>query len=218
MRRLLSSAAAAKISLYIWQINRMLSSTSPPAAPLRRSPLSRWAQWLVLGVLGLCLAVLAVLSRQARPAPVQRGQVAPDFTLTLFDGYEYAGQTEVSLSELRGKVVLLHFWASWCSLCLEEAPLIQSAWEKYQSKEEVVFLGIAWEDTAPDARAALQALHITYPNGLDLTGKIALRYNGGSGVPVTYLIDRNGVLRHIQNGPFSSTQEIESLLDLLLRE
>lgn len=186
--------------------------------PSRRPPLPRWAQGLILGVLCFCLLTLAGLLRQARSITAQRGQVAPDFTLMLFDGYEYAGRTEVTLSELRGKVVLLHFWASWCSMCLDEARVIQSAWEKYQPKEEIVFLGVAWKDAAPNVRAALQTLHITYPNGLDPNEKIALRYSGGAGVPMTYLIDRNGVLRYIQHGPFSSAQEIESLLDLLLRE
>ncbi len=191
--------------------------SSSPASP-SHSPFPRWAQGLILGALSLCLLTLAVLLRQARATTAQRGKAAPDFTLTLLDGYEYAGQTEVTLAALRGKIVLLHFWGSWCSDCLEESPVIQAAWKKYQARGDVVFLGIAWLDSEHNVRAALQALQSTYPNGLDPNERITHLYNPEGGVPKTYLVDRNGILRYIHVGAFSSAQEIESLLDPMLRE
>ena len=71
---------------------------------------------------------------------------APDFTLTTLDGQD------VRLSDLRGQVVVINFWASWCVPCRDEAPALQAVWERYRDRG-VVLLGVAWTDTERNARA-----------------------------------------------------------------
>ncbi len=107
---------------------------------------------------------------------------APDFTLTGYDGtvYHYA--------DLRGKVIVLNFWASWCGPCRAEASGLQQTWRDLQDRD-VIFLGVAQGDTPEHARAYLDEYHITYPNGPD-TGLV--QAFGVQGLPTTIVIDRKG--------------------------
>lgn len=113
------------------------------------------------------------------------GRQAPDFTLTRFDG----GGT-LSLKDLRGKAVLVNFWASWCPPCRVEAPSLEAAWRMYKDKE-VVFVGVDIQDKEPDARAFLKEFGITYPNGWDESGNVAVDF-GVWGLPETFFLDREG--------------------------
>jgi cytochrome c biogenesis protein CcmG/thiol:disulfide interchange protein DsbE len=138
---------------------------------------------MVLIAVGPVLGILAYgFTRDPReiPSPLI-GKRAPDFTLTLFDG------RSLGLQELRGKVVFLNFWASWCPPCRAEARTLEAAWQKYKD-QDVVFVGIAIQDTEEDARAFLREFGITYPNGRDPTSKIAIDY-GVWGIPETFIID-----------------------------
>jgi len=112
------------------------------------------------------------------------GRQAPPFTLTLFDG------KRLSLENLRGKVVFLNFWASWCPPCRAEARELEATWQRVKD-QEVIFLGIDIQDTEEDARAFLKEFSITYPNGRDASGKVAIDY-GVWGIPETFFIDRRG--------------------------
>jgi len=172
----------------------------------------RWttvAVWLV--VLGL-LAVLGwglIKQNAGRPS----GTKAPDFTLTLFEGYEYNGQSEVTLSELEGQVVVINFWAEWCVECKTEADLLEATWRAYRDRG-VVFLGVDWVDVETEARKYLTRYDITYPNGPDLGSKIG-QYYGLTGVPETFFIDKTGVVAHYKLGPLSAgelTGKIDELL------
>jgi cytochrome c biogenesis protein CcmG/thiol:disulfide interchange protein DsbE len=109
---------------------------------------------------------------------------APDFSLTTFDGQA------VRLSDLRGKVVMINFWASWCGPCRDEAPELQRTWDRYKDRG-VVFLGIAYTDTERNAQAFLKEYGTTYPNGLDLGTRISGQYHI-QGVPETFIVDRDG--------------------------
>ncbi len=109
---------------------------------------------------------------------------APDFTLTTFDG------EAVSLRALRGKPVVVNFWASWCPPCRDEAPVIEGAWRAYKSRG-VVFLGVNMQDRREDALGYVREFDITYPNGPDPTGEVTIDY-GVSGIPVTFFISRDG--------------------------
>jgi cytochrome c biogenesis protein CcmG/thiol:disulfide interchange protein DsbE len=112
------------------------------------------------------------------------GRQAPDFTLTRFDG------GTLSLKDLRGKAVLVNFWASWCLECRVEAPALEAGWQTYKDKE-VVFVGVDIQDKEPDARAFIREFGITYPNGWDVSGKVAVNY-GVWGIPETFFLDKEG--------------------------
>jgi cytochrome c biogenesis protein CcmG/thiol:disulfide interchange protein DsbE len=146
--------------------------------------------WLRLALVVIAVGTLAGLlaygfSRDPRyiRSPLT-SRAAPSFTLTLFDG------RTVALEELRGKVVLVNFWASWCVPCRTEAPSLEEGWRKYRDRG-VVFLGVNIQDKEPDAIRFVEELGITYPNGRDASGKISIDY-GVWGIPETFVIDRQG--------------------------
>ena len=92
---------------------------------------------------------------------------------------------------------------------------LEEAWQQYRSRDEVVFLGVAWTDTDAKAKEYLARYRISYPNGPDLGTRISQKYRI-TGVPETYIIDRNGILADVHLVPFSSTREIIAIIDPLL--
>jgi cytochrome c biogenesis protein CcmG/thiol:disulfide interchange protein DsbE len=194
----------------------MLQEPNAPPAPKRGVPL--WVQILVwIGLLGL-LGLLAAGLLKAKNPILGEGSQVPDFTLTLFSGYENNGASEVKLYDLAGKVVVINFWASWCQPCASEAADLEAAWRSYKSTEQVVFLGVDYVDTEPEARAYMTEFDLSYPNGPDLGTRISQIFNRNLGVPETYFIDKQGTLRYIQIGPFQSVAEIQTIIDPLLAE
>jgi cytochrome c biogenesis protein CcmG/thiol:disulfide interchange protein DsbE len=183
-------------------------------SPRRGVPL--WAQiviWLFL--VGLLVIIFLGLSRRQQ-GTVQPGQAIDDFSLTLYSGYELGGRNEIKLSDLRGKVVVINFWASWCKPCEQEAAELQQVWSEYEPTGEVVFLGVDYVDTETDARVYLRKFGITFPNGPDLATSIS-QYFRIQGVPETYFIDREGILQYVQVGPFVSAEQIRAQIDPLLK-
>jgi len=174
-----------------------------------------WAQILIWAVLASLLALMGIGVNRAYQGTVQPGSKVPDFSLTLFSGYEYNGQSEVKVSDLRGKVVFINFWASWCKPCEQEAPVLEEAWKYYQPGGRVVFLGVDYVDTEPEARIFLKKFSNTYPNGLDVGTAISQMFRI-KGVPETYIIDTNGIIRDVKIGPFASVDEIRAMIDPLL--
>ncbi|PKN95348.1 MAG: hypothetical protein CVU44_01315 [Chloroflexi bacterium HGW-Chloroflexi-6] len=193
----------------------MTEETSSQETQKRGVPL--WAQILVWVGLVVLLVIVALGLRRSQQGTVQPGEVIPDFNLTLFDGYTYQDKTQVKVSELRGKVVVINFWASWCKPCEQEAADLEAAWRYYEPTGEVVFIGIDYVDTEPEARGYLTKFDITYPNGPDLATKIS-QFFRIKGVPETYFIDRDGVLQFIQVGPFSSEAQIRQQVDQILNQ
>jgi cytochrome c biogenesis protein CcmG/thiol:disulfide interchange protein DsbE len=176
-----------------------------------------WAQIIVWVFLVALLVIVAMGLRRAQQGTVQPGQKIDNFTLTLFSDYEYAGKTEVTMEELRGKIVVINFWASWCKPCEQEAAELQEAWEIYEPTGEVVFVGVDYVDTEPEARVYLKKFGITFPNGPDLATNIS-QYFRIKGVPETYFIDREGVLQYVQVGPFTSLGQFQSIIDPMLNQ
>ena len=166
---------------------------------------------LIWGALAALLLVIAIGLNRSQQGQVSVGQQAPDFTLTSFNGESY------HLESLRGKVVLVNFWASWCESCKPEAADLENAWRRYQTRDDVIFLGVDYVDTERDAKAYLEAFDITYPNGPDKGTKISQAYRV-QGVPETFIIDKSGQIVHVQIGPFHSLSEITALIDPLLND
>jgi cytochrome c biogenesis protein CcmG/thiol:disulfide interchange protein DsbE len=135
----------------------------------------------VAGMLGL---LVWRLTHQSHPPRI--GAPAPAFSAKRMDG------GRVSLASLRGKPVVLNFWASWCSPCKGEAAKLQQAWQQYR-KQGVVFVGVDYHDVTSDARTFLEHHGVTYPTVLDGSGMIGDRY-GLTGVPETYFVNRQGRL------------------------
>jgi cytochrome c biogenesis protein CcmG/thiol:disulfide interchange protein DsbE len=137
-------------------------------------------------IIGPILGLLAFgFTRDARyiASPLLAKPAAP-FTVTLFDG------RKITLDELRGKAVFLNFWASWCLPCRAEARDLEAAWQKVKDKN-MVFIGVALQDTDKNSLEFLKEFEVTYPNGKDESGKIAVDY-GTWGIPESFFIDPQG--------------------------
>ena len=153
---------------------------------------------LLVAVLGLAWIWLnRVPSRNAdlaadRPAAPAIGYAAPQFTLTALNGEEF------DLSSLRGTPVVLNFWATWCPPCRAELPELQAASERYEG--QVAIIGVNQAETAGAVAEAAEGIGLTFPIPLDRSGSVSRLY-GVRSLPTTFFIDRDGVIRQIQNGP-----------------
>lgn len=134
----------------------------------------------------LACAGAASFARAAAPGALV-DRKAPAFTRPAFDG------GTISMAALRGKVVLLNFWATWCAPCQAEMPVF-SKWQKEFGAQGLQVIGISMDDSAAPARRLARKLAVDYPIAL---GDAALgrEYGGVLGLPVTYLIDRTGTIR-----------------------
>ncbi len=165
--------------------------------------------WSTVIIFSIVLAMLAVTGwrlRRVVSGPLDEG-LAPDFSLTNFTG------ETITLSELRGQVVVINFWASWCDPCREEAAYLENTWRKYQD-EGVVFIGVDYLDTESKALAYMEEFDITYFNGPDLRTLVSDTYNI-KGVPETFYIAKNGEISGVKIGPLippELDQKIEELL------
>ena len=171
-------------------------------------------RWVIIAAFAILLGFLALMGwglRNAQQGPVQVGQKVPPFQLTSFDG------ETIKTEELQGKVIVVNFWASWCKPCEQEAAELEEAWQFYKDSGEVVFLGVDYVDTETEARGYLEKFDISYPNGPDLRTAISQIFKI-SGVPETYIIDRNGKLAARKIGPFISVSEITSMIESALNQ
>jgi cytochrome c biogenesis protein CcmG/thiol:disulfide interchange protein DsbE len=197
----------------------MPTSTSDPessvSAEKPKKKISFFGRSFSIGALAAWIGIFALLALLAfgllrnQEGPVTVGEDIPDFTLTTFEG------DQIKYDDLKGKVVVLNFWASWCKPCEQEAAELETAWRIYQPRGDVVFLGVDYVDTETEAMAYLEKFDVTYPNGPDLRTKISQAFRI-RGVPETYIINRDGKLAAFKISPFLSLAEIQSLIDPLL--
>ena len=192
-----------------------MTSPSGIAPPTQRRRLPAWA--VLLGIFVVFIAGLLALLLTRPPQKSLCDETAPDWKLTLFDGYRGGLSSEtVSLQELRGKGVVLNFWASWCKPCEEEAATLEAAWQKYRDSG-IVFVGVDYLDQEPSAVRYLEKFGVSYPNGPDLASKISKRYTI-RGVPETFFIDPQGRIVGCRKiGPLSAGELDQRIAEILPR-
>lgn len=127
------------------------------------------------------------------PAPME-GFLAPDFELKTLDG------EPISLSDLRGKAVLINFWASWCPPCRSEMPAMQQVYEEY-GPDEFVILAVngSYQDRLTDAESFVAERELTFPILLDTQGQVSATYQVRS-LPTSFFVDRDGIIQEIVIG------------------
>jgi cytochrome c biogenesis protein CcmG, thiol:disulfide interchange protein DsbE len=143
-------------------------------------------QTLAIAAVGVFAGIL-VWKLTHEPSPPRVGQRAPAFSLQRLNG-----SGAVSPASLRGKAVVLNFFASWCGPCKQEAPVLEQVWRHYRSKG-VVVLGIDTNDQASEARRFLSARGVTYPT-VGVAGYGLLGRYGIGNLPGTYVLNRAGRL------------------------
>jgi cytochrome c biogenesis protein CcmG, thiol:disulfide interchange protein DsbE len=135
---------------------------------------------------------------------------APAFTLERLNG-----EGELALESLRGKAVVLNWWATWCAPCREEMPLLQEASQRWE-KRGVVFLGIDVQDLRSDARDFLEETGVTYANVYDGKGSTVGRY-GLTGYPETFFINAAGEVVYRIAGPVDEQEDLDEGIERALR-
>jgi thiol-disulfide isomerase/thioredoxin len=140
----------------------------------------------------MLLASFATVSAQVKSAqtalkPTLVGRRAPEILR------QDLNKQTISLAKLRGRVVLLNFWASWCGPCLKEMPRFNELAQQYGEKKFAV-VGISIDDEQESAQKAVEKMHIHYPIAMG-DAKLGNAYGGVLGVPISFLIDRKGVIR-----------------------
>lgn len=189
-----------------------LTHTSAAATPTTRHTPTTYLLWAV-GLLLLALLTWRMVdNNDSRPAV---GRPAPDFDIVFYDGYAWETRPQMRLSDFRGQVVVLNFWASWCVECRDEAPMLEDLWRQYADRG-VVLLGLAYSDTDTKAHAYLESFGVTYPNAPDLRLKASDAY-GLTGVPETFIIGPDGAIAFMRIGPVTAP-ELTSVLESLLAD
>lgn len=193
--------------LWEFMVDRQAHGIAKPAdaPPVRNvwKPL-----WVFGGLLGLVGLFAWGLTKNARfiPSPLLNQQ-APAFELTQFNGKPF------SLADHRGNVVVVNFWASWCTACKLEAPVLEGGWQTFRDRG-VVFVGVNIQDEREPALTFIREHGKTYPNGPDPDGKITIDY-GVYAVPETFFIDRNGKIAYKHFGPLTWADLSKQIKELL---
>jgi cytochrome c biogenesis protein CcmG/thiol:disulfide interchange protein DsbE len=185
-------------------------SDLPPKNP-KQPPV--WATVIAFVLLGGLLIILGWSLIHSQQGSVKVGDVIQPIEVNTFDGQKLNTGSDA----LKGKVLVINFWASWCGPCDSEAATLQQAWTEYAEGGQVQFIGIDYVDTEPEAKASIAKYGITYPNGPDTGTKIS-QYFRIQGVPETYIVDKNGKLAYIQVGAFESAAQIHKILTPIIGE
>jgi cytochrome c biogenesis protein CcmG/thiol:disulfide interchange protein DsbE len=178
----------------------------------------RGFRWTAVIMWAVVIGVLALLGwgllNSTAPRP-EEGEPAPNFKLEFFEGYEWDGRATANLSDMKGRIVVLNFWASWCVECRYEAEVLENASRKY-ADDGVVFLGVAYADVEPKSLEYMQEFGVSYPHAPDLGTDISQAYEI-TGVPETFVIGPDGKIAYFQVAPITQ-DTLEEVIDSLLEE
>lgn len=155
--------------------------------------------------LALGLVACALVAPVALSAKAKVGKPAPAFDLVTYD------KQKVKLADLKGKVVVINHWATWCGPCKAEMPMMSAFHRRYRAAGFEIF-GVTTEDSVPEAKLKAVAAALSYP--------LVRRFNGAGypvldGVPTTYIIDRAGTVRYAHAGAFDGREFTRLILPLL---
>ncbi len=140
-------------------------------------------------IAALCLSVLAATSLASSGL---EGQAAPDFALKSSTG------ENLRLSEYRGDVVMINFWATWCGPCRQEMPLLDELYQRY-SRVGFNLLGVNIDDDSRRAMQMIEELGVNFPVLFDASKRVSELYDVDA-MPVTVLVDREGTVRYVHQG------------------
>jgi cytochrome c biogenesis protein CcmG, thiol:disulfide interchange protein DsbE len=189
----------------------MTAGTAAGSGPdLRRLPLRHLVVAATLPILLLALFGVLLLSRAPIGSATGIGTMAPDVALA-----DLAGEPIV-LSELRGRPVVVNFWASWCGPCVEEFPLLRAAADRHAA-DGLAIVGIVYDDRSEAARDFMARHGATWPAAMDPGGRVAAAY-GILGPPETFFIGRDGTIVARQFGQFSAASLEEKLAAIIDEE
>lgn len=160
-------------------------------------------------MLGAALLTLTLASPASWSASALVGQPAPDFALRSL------GDENLRLSEHLGEVVVVNFWATWCGPCRQEMPLLDALYNKYRLAG-LTLLSVNLDDSVERAAEMAQTLKVTYPVLIDDRKEVSRSYDVGT-MPLTVIIDREGVVRYVSEGfkPGYEKRYAEKLRELL---
>ncbi|MGH2358668.1 MAG: TlpA family protein disulfide reductase [Candidatus Limnocylindria bacterium] len=184
------------------------AAASAPRPDLRRLPRSQLVVAATLPIILLALWGTLMVVRVLAPG-ASVGSPAPDFALADLDG------NSVHLADLRGRPVIVNFWASWCVPCREEFPLLAQAAEEHAG-DGLVIIGVAYDDTAGSARAFMEEFGAEWPAAMDPGGRVAQRY-GIFGPPESFFIGRDGTVVARQIGLLRAS-DLDAKLALIMEE
>jgi cytochrome c biogenesis protein CcmG, thiol:disulfide interchange protein DsbE len=189
-----------------------------PIMPFFQKIQSRW-KFITTAVLAFSIAwtfYSRVPEKSAQalqmPASPREGFPAPDFSLGLLGG------GNVTLSELRGKPVVINVWASWCPPCRAEMPALEKAYRTYKEMGVVVIgVNTTYQDSKTDAAAFVQELGLTFPIALDQDGAMSNNYLI-TGLPTTFFVDSQGIIRTVIVGGPMSGAVIQTNIEALVKD
>ncbi len=164
--------------------------------------------WMTRATPGAVATPVVPEPAAAQPAPLV-GHPAPEFTLTAVDG------AQVSLSDLRGQVVLINLWATWCPPCRAEMPAIQQAYERFRDQGFIV-LAVNQQEESAVILKYMNDQRLTFPALLDSDARVSAAYQARV-LPSSFFIDRRGIIRAVYRGPMSRGM-IEGTIEQLVAE
>jgi peroxiredoxin len=197
----------------------MEQQSDQPRQPRQRFPLSILILAVIAAVFGFGMGWVIINSRPAAQNPlvvlptsgvrsIGVGTAAPDFTLNTLTGQP------MTLKNLRGKRVLINFWASWCPPCLKETPDLRDAYNALRAQDEnVAFVGIGLQDDTDKLKKFADENQVSYTVVEDPKGKVGDAY-GVLGMPTTILVDSNGIVRKVFTGPVTKEQLLTEMKKL----
>jgi peroxiredoxin len=197
----------------------MQSADPTPQPPKRGLPIGLIVIAVIAVFVGVGLAMLVLNSNNASQGGViaiptssrtliREGMPAPQFALNTLDGQP------MSLADLRGKTVLVNFWASWCPPCLEETPALIEAYNELKAENpNVEFVGIGTNDDKANLVKFAENNNVPYVMVDDADGKVSDAY-AVRGMPTTFFIDSAGVVRTVWNGEIKKDKVLELMRGL----